>query len=104
MPEPDISISLRRTRRQSHPSHALLLVEIAESSLARDRGIKAAIYAENGAAEYWIVDVEARCVWVHTEPTRGAYTQIVKRGRRSTLVPSRLPGVAISIADMFALR
>jgi hypothetical protein len=43
-------------------------------------------------------------VWVHTEPVRGAYARIVKRTRRHTLVPARLPGVAISIADMFALR
>ena len=103
-PEPDVSVSLRRKRRPSHPTKALLLVEIAESSLARDRGIKAAIYAENGAAEYWIVDVKARCVWVHTEPSRGAYKRIVKLGRRDRLVPAQLPGISISIADMFALR
>jgi Uma2 family endonuclease len=43
MPEPDISVSLRRKRRPSHPRTGLLIVEVAESSLARDRGIKAAI-------------------------------------------------------------
>jgi Uma2 family endonuclease len=104
MPEPDISVSLRRKRRPSHPSKALLLVEVAESSLARDRGLKAGIYAENGAAEYWIVDVKARCVWVHTEPARGEYTRVVKLGRRDRLVPTRLANVSIAIAEMFALR
>jgi Uma2 family endonuclease len=104
MPEPDVSVSLRRKRRPSHPNKALLIVEVAESSLARDRGIKAAIYAENGAAEYWIVDVKARCVWLHTEPVRGEYKRVVKHGRRDRLRPTELPGVAISIADMFALR
>jgi Uma2 family endonuclease len=97
-------VSRRRKRRPSHPSNALLLVEVAESSLSRDRDIKASIYAENGAAEYWIVDVKARCVWVHTQPKRGTYTSVVKLGRRGTLAPTKLPGVSISIADMFALR
>ncbi|HEY1547946.1 MAG TPA: Uma2 family endonuclease [Kofleriaceae bacterium] len=103
-PEPDIAVSVRVGRKPSHPNRALLLVEVAESSLARDRGIKAAIYAENGAAEYWIVDVEARCVWVHTQPIGNMYTRVAKLTRRNKLVPTQLPGISISIADMFALR
>jgi Uma2 family endonuclease len=104
MPEPDISVSLRRKRQPSHPRKALLIIEVAGSSLARDRDIKAAIYAGNGAAEYWIVDVKARCVWVHTEPAHGTYKCIVKLGRRDKLVPTKLLKVALSIADLFATR
>jgi Uma2 family endonuclease len=74
-------LSRRRRKRPSHPNKAVLLGEVAESSLARDRGVKAAIYAKNGAAEYWIVDVNARCVWVHTDPQRGVYERVVTRSR-----------------------
>jgi Uma2 family endonuclease len=102
-PEPDITVS-PRIARPSHPRKALLLVEVAESSLARDRDIKAAIYAENGAAEYWIVDIDARCVWVHTKPKHGVYTSVVKLGRRDALVPTKLPDVSLSIAALFATR
>jgi hypothetical protein len=35
-------------------------------------GVKAEIYAENGAPEYWIVDLASRSVFVHTDPERGS--------------------------------
>jgi Uma2 family endonuclease len=47
-PEPDVSVSLAQRRRAYHPSRALLLIEVAETSLKKDRRIKSAIYAENG--------------------------------------------------------
>ena len=65
-PEPDISVCRRTKRHRYHPSKALLLVEVAESSLRKDRLVKAAIYAENAAPEYWIVDLSSRSIFVHT--------------------------------------
>ena len=103
-PEPDVSVSRARKRGYYHPSKALLLIEVAESSLRIDRHIKAAIYAENGAPEYWIVDLSARAVWAFTEPAGGAYRSVERLGRRATLRPTRLPQIALSIADLFATR
>jgi len=50
----------------------LLVIEIADSSLEKDRLIKAPLYAAHGVREYWIVDLENRVTLVHTL-TDGAY-------------------------------
>ena len=55
-PEPDISVSRRVKNLLEHPTRPLLLIEVAESSLKKDTVLKAAIYAEAHAPEYWIVD------------------------------------------------
>ena len=103
-PEPDISVSRARKRGFYHPSRALLLIEVSESSLRIDRDIKAAIYAENGAAEYWIVDIRAHAVWVFTKPIAGVYRGVAKLGRGDRLVPTKLPEISIAIKDLFATR
>jgi Uma2 family endonuclease len=103
-PEPDVSVSRRGRRARYHPSKALLLVEVSESSLRKDRVVKAAIYAENRAPEYWIVDVATKSVFVHTDPLRGGYRSIVQLRRKDVLRPRLLPGIAIRVADVLAAR
>lgn len=101
-PEPDISVSRRQRRRAYHPSRALLLVEIAESSLRKDRLVKAEIYAEARAAEYWIVDLATKSVFVHTDPYRGAYRSIVQLRSRDCLRPVMLPEISIRVGELFS--
>src|SRR5262249_3845743 len=50
------------------PSDILLIVEIAESSLAYDRDVKARIYAQSAVPEYWLVDLDDRSVSCYSEP------------------------------------
>jgi Uma2 family endonuclease len=100
-PEPDISVSRRSRRVRFHPSKALLLIEVSESSLRKDRLVKAEIYAENRAPEYWIVDLATRSVFVHTDPARGAYRSIVRLRRKDVLRPVCLPGVALAVGNLF---
>lgn len=99
-PEPDVSVSLRKKKRAYHPSQALLLVEVAESSLRKDRVIKAGIYAENNAPEYWIVDVRSSCVYVYSHPLNGEYTVTRRLRRGHTLRPLHLD-VSISVSSLF---
>jgi Uma2 family endonuclease len=67
-PEPDLMILRSRGGgyRASHPSSAdvLLLVEVSETSLAYDRGVKLALYARFGVPEVWIVDLAGAAVEV----------------------------------------
>lgn len=68
-PEPDFAIlSARDTRRTGKPRDALLVIEVANSSLRFDLGEKARRYAGAGFAEYWVIDVPDRAVHVHREP------------------------------------
>ena len=55
-----------------HPSWALLVIEIADTSLAYDTGDKASLYAAAGVADYWVVDVENRTLHVFRTPTPDA--------------------------------
>ena len=99
-PEPDLAAVAKDPGLQDHPSEALLVVEIAASSLVIDRGLKRAIYAEVGIPEYWIVDVHARTIEVHTGPDGGRYSRVHTLRDGDVLRPTLLPGVAIWVADL----
>lgn len=69
-PEPDISVVPYDpgVYLEAHPSRAVLIVEIAESSYRIDREHKASLYARASIADYWIVDVVHGAVEVHRDP------------------------------------
>lgn len=99
-PEPDLAVVRKDPSLRDHPSEALLLVEIASSSLAIDRGLKRTIYAEVGIPEYWIVDVNGRTVEVHTRPDGGYYSRVQILRDGDVLRPTLLPQIAIWVADI----
>lgn len=69
-PEPDIAIVPLHgpTNAAGRPTSALLLVEVAESSLVYDRDHKGPLYAAAGIQEYWLVNIPARCLEVYRQP------------------------------------
>src|SRR5262249_51742183 len=73
-PEPDLAVVTVASggSPDAHPRSALLVVEVAETSLAVDRGVKARIYARGNIPEYWIVNVAGRCIEVRTDPEPGS--------------------------------
>jgi Uma2 family endonuclease len=72
-PEPDVVIVRGRTEDYAtgHPTPAVipLVIEVADSSLRRDREAKRRIYARNGVAVYWIVNVADRVIDVFSGPS-----------------------------------
>jgi Uma2 family endonuclease len=56
-------------------SAARIVVEVADSSLSDDLGDKLLDYARAGLAEYWVADVKARVLFVHTGPGPEGYSQ-----------------------------
>lgn len=56
-------------RRRPGPTDIALIVEVADTTLADDRGVKAQAYARDGIAEYWIVNIPDRQIEVHTQPS-----------------------------------
>lgn len=74
------------------PARAHLVVEVAEGSLSRDRGIKADLYAEAGIPEYWIVNVPERVVEVYRAPHGGAYRERVVRRSGEDVTVTAFPG------------
>ena len=76
VPEPDLAVVAGQVAdyRHAHPTTALLVIEVAVSSLGLDRE-KAAIYAEAGVTEYWLVVAGQEKIEVYTEPRDGTYQQ-----------------------------
>ncbi len=70
---PDVLL-VARLPRSALPATAHLVVEVAETSHARDRD-KARAYAAADVPEYWIVDLPGRAVHVHRHPLAGAYQE-----------------------------
>lgn len=77
-----------------------LLVEIAVSSLAYDRKVKARLYAKHDVREYWLIDADERIAWMHTGPAGEGWSSIVERGPQDLLATDALPGFAIRLADI----
>ena len=76
LPEPDVAVIRGEPRayleRLPTGADVLLVVEVAVTSHARDRR-KIGTYARAGIAEYWLLDVTARSLTVHRNPSRGQY-------------------------------
>jgi Uma2 family endonuclease len=72
-PEPDAAVVRGQARnyaaRHPIPAEVPLIVEVADSSLRRDREDKRRIYARNGIAVYWIVNVADRLIDVFADPS-----------------------------------
>ena len=78
-PEPDIAILRPRADfyMTSHPGPAdvLLVVEVVDTSLAYDLGVKVPLYARHGIAETWVIDAVSRRTQVFRHPTGGGYAE-----------------------------
>src|SRR5262249_29993855 len=101
---PDLALVPDGSYEADFPDKAWLLVEVALTSLGKDRKIKAPLYAECSVPEYWIVDLEGKCIEVYTEPKDGAYTSVVRRpvGERIRLVMLR--DVEVPVEDVLGRR
>lgn len=99
-PEPDLAVTQDEPDRRAHPSAALLVIEVAESSMDHDGDDKAAIYAEAGVPEYWIVEARTATVWVLTHPAHGGYLHVARFARGEVLRPLRLPGIELAVAAL----
>lgn len=67
-----------RTRyrdRLPEAKDALLVVEVAETSLDHDLKVKLPLYAQAGVPEVWVVDLEGKRVLVHRKPEGGGYRE-----------------------------
>jgi Uma2 family endonuclease len=99
-PEPDLSVVPLGDYDVDHPSEAFLIIEVAESSLAKDRGKKLRLYANCGLREYWVVNLPERCIEVYTEPSPGAYARVERYERGQSIRLVTFPEIAFAVADI----
>lgn len=88
-PEPDVAVvgGAWQDYLKAHPQTALLVVEVADSSLAIDRTTKASLYARAGIQEYWILNLVSCELEVHREPGMDPEQPLGHSYRRVTHLP-----------------
>jgi Uma2 family endonuclease len=108
-PEPDVAVVPGRARDYlaAHPARPALLVEVAESSLAFDRGHKGSLYARAGVTDYWIVNLVDEVLEAYRRPAldRSAefgwrYLDVQALRPGTTIAPLARPDVTVAVADL----
>lgn len=101
-PQPDIAV-LKLDRRRGVPLAAdtLLVVEVAESSLAYDRDTKVPRFAHAGIAETWLIDVAGATLVRYRNPDEGGYRDRDVPDLSRAVPLYGLPGVEIDLGDLF---
>jgi Uma2 family endonuclease len=79
---------------------ALLVVEVADTSLAYDRGMKERLFAFHEVREYWVINAATLVTAVHTRPSATGYGEIKEIGSGHALTPSLVPAFTISLATI----
>lgn len=106
-PEPDVAVVPGRPRdyARAHPTTAVLLVEVSDSSLELDRQRKGSLYARAGVPEHWIANLIDRTVEVYRGPHPDGTWEVraVYREGRS-LSPLSAPNASIAVVDLLPLR
>jgi len=105
-PEPDVAVVRGAPRehlaRHPGPGDTLLVVEVAEATLAWDREVKAALYARAGVPECWVVDVTGRVLHRLRAPAAGGYGDRRALGPEDRVLPDAAPpgGEPVRVADL----
>lgn len=104
-PQPDLTLLRPRPdfygTAMAVPADVLLVIEVAQSSLAFDRGVKAQLYARRGVPEYWIVDLNGGVVIRHTDPIDGRYRTVTVVPPDTPFAPQLLPSCTLTTRDVF---
>jgi Uma2 family endonuclease len=107
-PRPDIAVVAgAKSTFTQHPTTALLVTEVSDTTLFIDRGRKAALYARAGIPEYWLVNLVDRQVEVYRSPIADAsapygyrYADAVIHGENETLRPLAAPQALVAVATL----
>lgn len=107
-PEPDAAVVLGTVRDyvKAHPTTAVLVVEVSDTTVDFDRGRKSALYARASIPEYWIVNLVDRVLEVHRDPgalprdpSKYGYRSIRRYEPSEAVTPLAL-AVPIRVADL----
>jgi Uma2 family endonuclease len=103
-PEPDLIWVRRRNYSQKHPEPAdvLLVIEVADTSLAEDRGEKRELYAAASINDYWIVNLIDQTIEVYRQPAGNIYhwSRVFSPG--DIVTPLGLPNANFPVSNLFA--
>jgi Uma2 family endonuclease len=108
-PEPDIAVvpGSFRDYRVAHPTTALLVVEVSDTTLNFDRSEKASLYARAGIQDYWIINIPEQVLEVYrdpqpdpTKPFQYGYANVMCLRIGDTIAPLAAPKAVIQVSDL----
>lgn len=102
-PIPDMSwIDRQSLESAAHEQDKVyLVIEVADSTLAFDRGPKSKLYAKAGIADYWIVNLVDDCAEVRRNPTRANYQTITTHYADDEIRPLLFPDCPLNVGLLF---
>src|SRR5262249_16868175 len=104
--EPDIAVFPKHLFKRStafvqlDPGEAHLVIEVAASSLAYDKGLKARLEGGQGVKEFWVIDANTSSTWVHAGPSGDGWTSVTERGPQDRLTTPGLLGFSIRLDEI----
>jgi Uma2 family endonuclease len=108
-PGPDLAVvagSIRDLHGRT-PTTAVMIVEVADSSLSTDLTKKAELYATAGVQEYWVIDVNGQQLHVFRGPVplpanlgATAYRTHTTLSPADSVSPLAVPNSTIRVADL----
>lgn len=103
-PEPDIAVvaidELEYSLSHPKPNDIFLLIEVADSTLARDLGEKAKAYSKANIQEYWLVDIKERQVHIFLHPDGDTYQQKRLKSEDNSCSILAFPDIEVSISQL----
>ncbi|OGG43665.1 MAG: hypothetical protein A3F84_25800 [Candidatus Handelsmanbacteria bacterium RIFCSPLOWO2_12_FULL_64_10] len=108
-PEPDVAVIAGDVRdyREAHPTTAVLIVEVADTSLAYDRFEKASLYARAGIPDYWVLNLIDRQFEVRrnrgpdaAQPFGFGYADVKVLSSVDSITPLSMPQATVSVTDL----
>jgi Uma2 family endonuclease len=108
-PEPDIAVVAGSVDdyARAHPTGALLVVEVSDTTLAHDRTRKAALYARHGVGDYWVANLAEGVLEVRRGPAPDvaspwgwsySETRVLRPG--DSIAPLAAPSVQLAVAEL----
>jgi Uma2 family endonuclease len=103
VPQPDAIVFRRRSDFKTRPPRiedVLLVVEVSDSSIARDRNVKIPLYAEAGVPESWLVDLNSETIWVYRRPSPEGYRDVRPCRRGESISPEAFPETSFAVDEI----
>lgn len=107
-PEPDIALLRSRddfyAEKHPTPADVLLIMEIAETSVDYDRGVKLPLYVRAGIPEFWLINLSEENIEIYTRPIDGVYQKLRQAMRGGVLVSHVVPGLTLGVDAVLGKR
>jgi Uma2 family endonuclease len=106
LPEPDVAVvpADPDDYARFNPAEAVLVVEVAQSSLSYDRSVKLAAYSRSSIPEYWILNLTSWQLEVYRAPAGNRYGSRTVLTLADEVSPQFAPEASIPVAKLFPQR